>query len=789
MAVNDICRQKIQVQGQVQGVGFRPFVWRLAREMKLAGFVRNTSHGVLIEIQGKARDLAEFGQRLEKEAPPLARIDSISSRFIAICSEETALADTYKDAFRIAPSEKLEHQKAFIGPDTAICKDCLSEIMAESGRRAGYAFTNCTNCGPRFTIAKTLPYDRPQTAMACFPMCPECAREYQNPADRRFHAQPVACPHCGPGVWLVDGRDVSLGRTEAREDKNAIASAGKALMSGKILALKGLGGFQLVCDAANSQAVANLRQRKNRPHKAFALMAANLESVERYCQLSPAMRTMLTGAEKPIVLCPKRRDGADVFENIAPDCDQLGFMLPYTPLHALLFAWLSQNGSGETILVMTSGNAGGEPICIGNREALERLQGIADCWLLHDRDILSRVDDSVCAIQEEKPQLFRRARGWTPGAIHLTGNGDGCILGVGAELKAAFCLTRDQDAFIGQHIGDLQGLTNMDFYREALLHMERLLEVRPDLVVHDCHPDFLSTAFARELGERVNIPVIALQHHAAHAAAVLAEAGQEGSALALCLDGAGYGLDGSVWGGELILMDLSQPYWQRVGSFREFLLPGGDAAARQPWRIGRALQHASGRKENWPDISEKALQAVDEMLGRRLNCPATSSCGRLFDGLSALLGFCGEITYEGQAAIRLEKAARDWLAVNKPVFVDVAPLYHDGEIDRLDCITLAAEIYDRFLNGLDAGACACAFHHALAFGLANLCEIVAKKHGIKTVALGGGVLQNGLLAGLVMKNLRSRGLEPFLPRLAPAGDGCIGFGQAVWGRALRRNLK
>lgn len=771
------------VHGQVQGVGFRPFVWRLAHEEKLAGFVRNTSAGVRIEVQGSEAALARFGSRLRGEAPPLARITKLETGAMPSASGESS--------FSIRKSQGHAGQNVLVSPDMGICADCQADIRQPGNPRHNYPFANCTNCGPRFSITRSIPYDRPFTTMSCFGLCPLCKAEYSDPANRRFHAQPIACPVCGPVIWFVTRADAALGATlpTPANCEDALAKAGSLLLQGGILALRGLGGFQLACDAASRTAVATLRARKERPHKALAIMTPDLETTAKFCELAPGHERELASPRKPIVLCPLRPD-APLAPELAPDSVNLGVMLPYTPLHTLLMDWLCANGRPNPALVMTSANPPGEPITLGNREAIARLDHLADAWLLHNRDILCRVDDSVVAPgegpEQDTPLFLRRARGYVPEPVDI-GIDAPPVLGAGAQLKATFCLTRGREAFLGQHIGDLDSAASMEFYREALEHMGKLLEVTPALVVHDLHPDFSSTLFACELAREKGGQVLALQHHAAHAAACLAENACTGPALALCLDGSGLGTDGAIWGGELLRIDLGQPEWTHLGGLAMFPLPGGEAAIREPWRTALALAWQGGKASP----KNRAGAAVLEMLENRVNCPATSSCGRLFDAVSSLLGICDTITYEGQAAMRLEKAARLWLRSHEP---EESPdfgqieICHAGALARLDSCRIFAAAADRLAAGIETGAIAHAFHVCLARHFAGMAAEAARNLGIAKVALTGGVMQNGLLAAMLSQYLRASSLQPLSHRLVPPGDGGIALGQAAWGaRFLARS--
>lgn len=765
-------RLALLVQGQVQGVGFRPFVWRLAADELLTGFVANTSAGVQIEIQGEQANVDKFCKRLLGELPPLAQITCLDKKYLPLAKME--------DAFEIRASMGKSSQSVLVAPDTGICDDCLNDIRDAENPRYNYAFTNCTNCGPRYSIAANIPYDRAATTMACFPMCDKCAAEYGDPANRRFHAQPIACPICGPQLWLVDKEQLKRGRTtlDSVNSHNVIARIGQLLLAGKIAAIRGLGGFQLACNARDYAAVAELRRRKKRPHKALAIMARNLEEASAFCAIGDKEKELLLSAARPIVLCPVNAAAtAPLADNIAPDAATIGVMLPTTPLHALLLDWLHNNGMNGPALVMTSANPSGQPICLANREALERLDHLADVWLLHNRDILCRVDDSVIAPGPEDAIFYRRSRGYAPASIDLHDNGP-CVLGAGAMLKATFCLTRLDRAFLSQHIGDLDSPATLEFYEQTLAHLQGLLNVRPQAVAHDLHPNFLSTQFARELAAKLQIPAIGLQHHVAHAVACLADNGYMQKALALCLDGTGLGSDGSIWGGELLSLQLENPDWRRAGSMESFWLPGGEAAIREPWRIAAAFAARLDLPFHAPD---RPVHIVQEMLQRNINIVSTSSCGRFFDAISSLLGICHEITYEGQAAIKLEKMATQWLA-NGGKMPSIT--FDCANCDSVPATAIFRQVHELVQNGMETGAIAAWFHDITARRFVHLADRAAQAENISCLALSGGVLQNCLLQERLLHYISKTGLKPLLHHNTPPGDGCIALGQAVWGRRL-----
>ncbi|MGE4440550.1 MAG: carbamoyltransferase HypF [Desulfomicrobium sp.] len=759
-------RWKWIITGGVQGVGFRPFVYKAALQARVTGRVLNTPEGVLIEVQGGPEQLCLFEDTFQATIPPLARIVTWDREHLDPLPEE--------DAFQILKSTGGQGHQVLISPDVATCDDCIADMRDPANRRYRYAFTNCTNCGPRYTITRSIPYDRATTSMACFPLCPECREEYENPLDRRFHAQPNACPACGPKLWLTD----STGRTSCEND-DAIRETARLLMEGRLVAMKGLGGFHLVCDARDQEAVQKLRDRKNRQDKPLAIMVRDLDAARALCVLSEAEEELLSGRQRPIVLV-RARPNTGLAPGLSPDTVFLGVMLPYTPLHHVLFDELERHGAKPTALVMTSGNLSSEPICLGNREALRRLGGIAENFLLHNRDILIRCDDSVLRVVNERPQFIRRARGHTPAPIDLAQDGP-VVLGVGPLLKNTLCLTKGRQAFVSQHIGDLEHLEAYGFFCEIQAHLQDILQVDPEAVVHDLHPDFLSTAFARESG----LPCLPLQHHFAHIHAVLAENRHLGPAIGLALDGVGLGDDGTLWGGEALLVDTQDLRHQRLARFSQVMLPGGDVATREPWRLARAFLHALGvhapGDRPWPWLADftAADKVVGQVLDRRLNAPLSSSCGRLFDAVSAMLGLCARISYEGQAAIRLE-AIQDMN--EKGVYT--CPIIEYDKIAELDTLTLFAQVHAQWRDGESAARISRRFHLGLMDGLTRLCLLLAGKSSCRVVALSGGVMQNLTLASALPKALADHGLTVLTHRDLPPNDACISLGQAAYGRLV-----
>jgi len=833
-------RERFIIQGQVQGVGFRPFVFALAEEYGLSGLICNSPRGVLIEVQGSTRSLDDFAAALEgrlpRPLPPLARLTSVQRESCAIISGERG--------FCIADSMAGPGHAVLISPDTATCSDCLTEARDPADRRFRYPFINCTNCGPRYTITRSIPYDRAGTSMACFPMCPDCLAEYENPRDRRFHAQPNACPVCGPSVWFMRKSDDKSSHYQGDE---ALAALAQFLYGGGIAAIKGLGGFLLACDACDHQAVMRLRQRKNRPHKPFALMAADLEEIRRFALVGPAEEALLLSPERPIVLCPLL-NSAPLSPSISPDTRMVGVMLPYTPLHTVLFdhlralgrtdgsasvccqtrkAQLGTMGLGFSgpaperkaslakyygkmghyrlaVLVMTSGNPGGEPICLSNRKAADRLGHMAEAFLFHDRDILTRADDSVLRLLPDGNPLFlRRARGYVPRPLPLPEYEPApedqdalCILGTGAELKNTLCLTKGADAFVSQHIGDMANLETAAFHAEMREHLAGLLQATPQAVIRDLHPDYLASQMADALGSELGIPVYRLQHHFAHAHAVLAENRFRGKALVLALDGTGLGTDGKLWGGELLLLHTGppgpedEPRHVHVAAFAPLDLPGGETALREPWRIAHALLLRLGLYDPsvplpWLPEYEEAARLLPVMLEKGINTPVSTSCGRLFDAMSALLGLCNATTYEGQAAIRLEEAGS--AAVCRDTSSDTKLRRYPDRLypcpctpDTLDTHALFAAVYDDIRQGEPVSAIARRFHRSLAVGLAELAAFAAHEHGVTHVGLSGGCMQNVTLVTELCRELEQRGITPLLHKELPPGDGCISFGQAAW---------
>jgi hydrogenase maturation protein HypF len=741
-------RVRARVEGTVQGVGFRPYVHRLAGELQLGGFVLNDERGVLLEVEGDAAAVAAFLARLPAEAPPLATVERVHSEAL----EPAGDAD-----FAIVASARRGEPLALVSPDSATCDDCLAELFDPADRRHRYPFINCTNCGPRFTIVRGVPYDRPLTTMAGFVMCARCRAEYDDPADRRFHAQPNACPDCGPTV--------RFGETVGED---ALAAAAAALRDGRVVAVKGVGGYHLACRADHEAAVAALRARKHREDKPFALMAPDLETARALVELGPDEEALLLGRERPIVLAP-RRAGAAVAAAVAPYSGDLGAMLPYSPLHHLLLADVGG------VLVMTSGNVSDEPIAYTDDDARQRLAGIADGFLTHDRPIHTRTDDSVVrARRRGAPLLLRRSRGHVPASTDLPLPAPP-LVACGAELKATFCVAKGTRAWVGHHIGDLQNLETLTSFREGIAHFEALFAVTPEVVVHDLHPDYLSTAYALQ---REGVERVAVQHHHAHLAACLAEHGETGPAIGAIFDGTGLGTDGTIWGGELLAGGLGG--FERVGHLHPVRLPGGDQAVREPWRMACSwLVEAVGEQPPLPStlagvVDPTAWAAVAQMARTGFAAPVTTSMGRLFDAVAALAGVRARVNYEGQAAAELEGAAAPAAAqAAYPLPVDPGP---PVVLDARPAITAIAE---DVRAGTAAAVVAARFHAAVAAATARACAILAERHGLATVVLSGGVFQNRLLLDAASAALERDGLPVLVPERLPPNDGAISYGQAA----------
>jgi len=751
-------RKRLEVSGVVQGVGFRPFVYQLALRRGLGGWVLNDSEGVKIEVEGAWAAINDFVLGLQSELPPLAEIVDLKQAFVPVCGD---------GEFRIVESQSGEERRTLISADTNVCGDCLRELFDPADRRYKYPFINCTNCGPRYTIIEDIPYDRPNTTMKSFALCEDCEREYRDPADRRFHAQPVACPACGPKVALLDANGNTL------DVDDPIAETAARLKQGEILAIKGLGGFHLAVDATNAAAVKALRKRKRREEKPFAVMSETLDQIARYADFGDAEKEMLLSFRRPIVLLQKKTPDP-LAQPVAPKNACYGVMLPYTPIHYLILhevEFLS--------LVMTSANLTDEPICINNDEAVERLKGIADAFLVHDRRIHARSDDSVVRLMAAKPRILRRARGYVPLPVVLSDEGPP-TLGVGAELKGTVCLAKGRNAFLSQHLGDLKESIALNFFEETTDHLRRILEIEPQIVAHDSHPDYLSTRYALGMG---NVKRVAVQHHHAHIASVLAENGVAGPVIGVALDGTGLGDDGTIWGGEFFVADLVG--YRRVGHLSNMPLPGGDAATHEPWRTALAYLHAAFGSA-WQALGIPFVRRIDmlrarlilQMVAARINTPMTSSAGRLFDAISSLLGICDRNTHDGQAPMELEATVREDIATALTFEIREA----QGTL-LLDACSFIRSAVDRIRDGADTGTIAAEFHHGLGNAVVAMCRQIRERENIGQVALSGGCFQNACLFEYAARALSQEGFEVLTHTKVPPNDGCIALGQVAVARA------
>ena len=765
-------RFKISLTGIVQGVGFRPHVFKLAAGLGLKGFVLNTSKGVVIEVEGRGAE--NFLDEVKASAPPLARIES---------AQAEELPPVGYGRFEIRLSEPSDDGFSLVSPDIAVCDDCVREIYDPSDRRYLYPFTNCTNCGPRYSIIKGVPYDRPLTTMKKFEMCGECLKEYDDPLDRRFHAQPTACPECGPELKF-GGWGLGTGDWQVRGDE-ALVKTIQAILEGKIVAIKGLGGFQLVCDAANHEAVSTLRERKRKSLKPFALMARDIGTINKYCFINDAEEHLLTSVQAPIVLLKKRPE-ADAFLSpaVAPGNSLLGFMLPYTPLHRLLFGHPKfKQEEHPSALVMTSGNLSEEPIVIDDDEALEKLAGLADAFLLHDRDIYMRVDDSVARAVAGVPRLIRRARGYAPEAFDL-GYEMPEILACGGELKNTFCITKGRYAIMSQHIGDLTNFEATDFFEETLWNLRRTFKAEPHTIAHDLHPDYLSTRFAQEYETGGDKKLVPVQHHHAHIASCMAENGVTERVIGVAFDGTGHGTDGLTWGSEFLIADLKG--FERFAHFDYAPLPGGDKAVWEPWRTALSFLiktfGGDGLKifrEINGDLYKREAGTVAAMVHKKINSPLSCGMGRYFDAVSALLGIKDTITFEGEAAIALEMAAEK---------SDDKGIYHLSVEGADPAVIGAASLFEAIVedikNKVSIENISRRFHNTIAEAVVKTCLNARLKTGISRVALSGGVFQNALLFQAVLERLGEKGFSVITHSKVPTNDACISLGQAAVAAAL-----
>ena len=761
-----ISRRQIHIRGIVQGVGFRPFVYNLAQSLGLRGFVLNSSAGVTIEVEGGSCELDRFVKRLADEAPPLAHIQDVAV---------TLLEPAGYAGFSIRESRDEPGRLVPVSPDISTCDDCMRDFRSPENRRYGYPFTNCTNCGPRYTITRTIPYDRPWTTMACFAMCERCLAEYDNPRDRRFHAQPNACPDCGPSLELVTAAHSAEAPAFRPSGPNlaAIREVRRLLREGRIVAIKGLGGFHLACDPMNDRAVERLRERKKRSDKPFALMVPDLAGAEQFCIVCDAERRALASPRRPIVIL-RRRPDAPISQALAPGNDTLGVMLPYTPLHFLLFSAETDGAPGFSALVMTSGNLSEEPIVTANREAVLRLGRIADAFLFHNRDIHTRVDDSVVRVFDGKERILRRSRGYAPYPVTLHFP-VAEILACGAELKNTFCLTKERHAFLSQHVGDLENYETLVFFEETLERMKALFRIAPRTVAYDLHPQYLSTKLALGM---TGVEKIGVQHHHAHVASCMAENGIDGKVIGVAFDGTGFGTDGKIWGGEFLVADFCG--FERRAHFRYIPLAGGDTAVREPWRIGLGylLDTFGAQTESldlplWRRVPPKKLSTVRSMIERGINSIQTSACGRLFDAVASIAGVRDEVNFEAQAAIELEiKAAIGVDAVYAFDILETEP----WQIDMRPAIQAIAR------DVMAARPCAyisAAFHNTVAAVVVEVCRRLRLHEKIERVCLTGGTFQNSYLLEKAVGGLRAQGFEVILHAQVPPNDGGIALGQAI----------
>lgn len=773
-SVGDEARQRwrILVQGIVQGVGFRPFVYTQASGLGLSGFVLNDSRGVTIEIEGPENALHTFRQALSTNAPPLARIDTLTVEHISLRHENT---------FTIRESLAHHERCALISPDSAMCDTCLDELYDHTDRRYHYPFLNCTNCGPRFTIIQDLPYDRDNTTMSVFPLCPECQAEYDNPLSRRFHAQPNACPSCGPRAQLLRWREDAAHKLAdpSTSTGDPIVQAAQWLTEGSILAIKGLGGYHLACNALDESAVQRLRLRKAREARPFALMVPDLATARALCEVSEAEAMLLTSRQRPIVLLT-RRAHSPLAPAVAPAYNTLGLMLPYTPLHSLLLAALAiiSTPGTPTVLVMTSGNSSHEPIIYRDEEAYHTLKPLVDGMLTHNRTIHTRCDDSILRISAGDIQVLRRARGYVPEPIALVREAPIPLLACGGHLKNTFCLTKGRQAFLSQHIGNLESLKTLSAFQESIEHFQRLCEIVPQAVAYDLHPEYLASKYALDL----ELPQkIGIQHHHAHIASVMAEHGLTEPVIGVAIDGTGYGSDGAIWGCEIMRADYVQ--FQRLAHLAYVPLPGGEQAVRQPWRMAAVYLRQSCdlplAELDIPfvhQINPVKWRILEQMIVRELHCPPTSSLGRLFDAVAALLGLPGgtaQQLYEGQAAIELEQLACG--ASNKG---ESYPFHiSEHEPAQLDVRPLIRAIVADICHNVPASQIARRFHTSIAALLAQACACAHERTGLRTVVLSGGVVQNRLLLEDLLTRLESMAFQVYLNRRVPPNDGGLSLGQ------------
>ena len=747
-------RRRILVEGIVQGVGFRPFIYGLATKLNLSGHVCNDTRGAVIEVEGETSTLDDFLDSMRTNSPPLASLDRIGCQEIPLKKQS---------GFSILASLAGEERRALTSPDAPTCGDCLQELFDPKDRRFLYPFINCTNCGPRFTIIQDVPYDRKRTTMSVFPMCPDCFGEYEDPRNRRFHAQPNACPECGPRVNLLDRQ----GQTVAGADP--IAAAARLLKEGAIVAVKGLGGYQLACDVSNEAAVAHLRKKKHRWDKPFALMTQEMDTLRRLCFVDPEEEALLKSSRCPIVLLKKKKP-SQVAASVAPGQRTLGVMLPYTPLHHILMREVGRE------LVMTSGNFSDEPIAYKDDDAFRRLKGIADYFLVHNREIHMRTDDSVSRVVMGQELILRRARGYVPQPITMPAAFVKPILACGAHLKNTFCLGKGSHAFVSHHIGDLENYETFQSFQEGIEHFQNLFEIQPEVVAYDLHPDYLSTRYAHKLE---GVTKIGVQHHHAHIASGMAEHGLSGTVIGVAFDGTGYGTDNTIWGGEFLVADYLD--FRRAAHLEYVPLPGGEAAIREPWRSAAAcLTLAYGKDMEGLEIDFvkrldlKRWRILQTMMDRGLNCPLASSMGRLFDAVASLLGIRDAINYEGQAAVELEMIAEETCPESYPWSITPG----DFPI-AIGVQELIRAIVEDIFRGKPAPHISAKFHNSLVEMIVSVCGLIREREGLECVVLSGGVFQNAFLLTRLLPRMESRGFRVLVPKKFPPNDGGISLGQAA----------
>lgn len=755
---------KIHIKGIVQGVGFRPFVYNLAKKFDIKGYVINTSDGVLIEAEGE--NVHEFIKSIKSEHPPLSIIDAIK-----IEKKE------YKNFKDFSITESIDRGSfTLVSPDVSICDECLREMLDPKDRRYLYPFINCTNCGPRYSITKKVPYDRPNTTMAVFRMCQSCLKEYNDPNSRRFHAQPNACHECGPRLQIK----IKNSGFNVKEERNPIETAIDLLKRGSIIAIKGLGGFHLCCDAINEEAVRNLREKKRRNNKPFALMAPDIDKIRQFCDVSDDEEKLLKDKRRPIVLLKKKSEAKKLPDEIAPNNKYLGFMLPYTPLHYLLFYYPLKNSISNipnfSMLVMTSGNISEEPIVIDNDEALMRLSEIADAFLLHCRDIFMRVDDSVTKMGFPL-SFIRRARGYTPEPILLNEEGPD-VLGVGADIKNTFTLIKGRYAIVSQHIGDMENFETLNFFEETLKNLTDLYRASPIAIAHDLHPEYFSTKWALR---QKNVKKMGIQHHYAHIASVMAENNIKEKIIGVAFDGSGYGTDGNIWGSEFMICDLTG--FERIAHFRYIPLLGGEKAIKECWRTALSLLYQTDSKNIYENLEtigflkkykKEDIEKILKMVESSILSPLSSGAGRLFDAISAILGVCDRNTFEGEAALCLESA------ITKKESLEIYP-YRIRDKEKpftVDFSDMVSSIIEEIKNEVDKGLISKKFHNTIVDVILKVVNLISEERGIKKVALSGGVFQNDYILENTIREIEKSGLEVYTNRLVPCNDGGISLGQA-----------